>query len=244
METIEGNAMLELLAASGPDPDYADQLNLYGRFVGSWHIDNRIVDRETGAANAQVFPSKPPTIIVPFAAGGPSDAMSRILGERMRASLGQSIIVENVAGAGGSIGVGRAMSGRIVSVEPETATVNDGKTTIRRTRVTLLTERGLQQFILEDAENLQFADAGLRDKVGQALIAIQGNRAREARIRDTRMQHDVGPRQPRQAGAGADVDAAGRSHACGQRNDGVAGHQGAPGSASALAECVAECVAD
>jgi len=43
-------------------------------------------------------------------------------------------------------------------------------------RVTLLTDRGLQQFILEDAENLQFADAALRDKVGQALIAIQGNR--------------------------------------------------------------------
>jgi hypothetical protein len=47
--------------------------------------------------------------------------------------------------------------------------------------VTLLTERGLQQFILEDAENLQFADAALRDKVGQALMAIQGNRAKEAR---------------------------------------------------------------
>jgi len=60
-------------------------------------------------ANAQVFPTKPLTIVVPFAAGGPSDAMSRILGERMKASLGQPIIVENVTGAAGSIGVGRAV---------------------------------------------------------------------------------------------------------------------------------------
>ena len=58
---------------------------------------------------------------------------------------------------------------------------HDGKATTKRTRVTLLTERGLQQFILEDAENLQFADPALRDKVGQALLAIQTNRAKEAR---------------------------------------------------------------
>jgi len=61
------------------------------------------------SAGAQVFPTKPLTIIVPFAAGGPSDAMSRILGERMKASLGQPLIVENVTGAAGSIGVGRAV---------------------------------------------------------------------------------------------------------------------------------------
>jgi hypothetical protein len=90
-------------------------------------------------------------------------------------------LLATLKGAQVSVGGGRAISGRIVSVEPETAVTNDGKTTIRRTRVTLLSDRGLQQFILEDAENLQFADAALRDKVGQALIAIQGNRAREAR---------------------------------------------------------------
>jgi tripartite-type tricarboxylate transporter receptor subunit TctC len=60
-------------------------------------------------AMAQVFPTKPVTIIVPFAAGGPSDAMSRILGERMRTPLGQPIVIENVTGAAGSIGVGRAV---------------------------------------------------------------------------------------------------------------------------------------
>ncbi len=63
----------------------------------------------SGHAGAQGYPSRPITIIVPFAAGGPSDAMSRVLGERMRASLGQNVLVENVTGAGGSIAVGRAV---------------------------------------------------------------------------------------------------------------------------------------
>ncbi len=86
-----------------------------------------------------------------------------------------------LTGAQISVGGGRAVSGRVVSVEPETVSLNDGKTTMRRTRVTLLTERGLQQFILEEAENLQFSDATLRDKIGQALLAIQANRAKDAR---------------------------------------------------------------
>ncbi|MEA2928081.1 MAG: putative tricarboxylic transport rane protein [Hyphomicrobiales bacterium] len=63
----------------------------------------------TGAAQAQSYPSRPITIIVPFSAGGPTDALARSLAERMRVSLGQSILIENVTGAGGSIGVGRAV---------------------------------------------------------------------------------------------------------------------------------------
>jgi tripartite-type tricarboxylate transporter receptor subunit TctC len=59
------------------------------------------------AAQAQSFPSKPITMIVPFAAGGPLDTMGRVLGERMRVSLGQPVINEIVTGAGGSIGFGR-----------------------------------------------------------------------------------------------------------------------------------------
>ncbi|MCA1457991.1 tripartite tricarboxylate transporter substrate binding protein BugD [Bradyrhizobium sp. BRP22] len=63
----------------------------------------------SGAAVAQTYPSHPITIIVPFSAGGPSDAMARILAERMKTSLGESLLIENVTGAGGSIGVGRAV---------------------------------------------------------------------------------------------------------------------------------------
>jgi tripartite-type tricarboxylate transporter receptor subunit TctC len=58
-------------------------------------------------ATAQSYPSRQITMIVPFAAGGPADTVARVMAERMRASLGQTVIIENVAGAGGSIGVGR-----------------------------------------------------------------------------------------------------------------------------------------
>jgi tripartite-type tricarboxylate transporter receptor subunit TctC len=60
-------------------------------------------------ALAETFPSHPITIVVPFSAGGPSDAMSRILADRMKLKLGEPILIENVTGAGGSIGVGRAL---------------------------------------------------------------------------------------------------------------------------------------
>jgi tripartite-type tricarboxylate transporter receptor subunit TctC len=58
---------------------------------------------------AQTYPSRPVTVIVPFAAGGPSDVLARVLGERMRAELNQTVIVENVSGAGGTLGVTRAV---------------------------------------------------------------------------------------------------------------------------------------
>jgi tripartite-type tricarboxylate transporter receptor subunit TctC len=56
---------------------------------------------------AQAYPTRPITIVVPFPAGGALDVFGRILAERMKASFGQTIIVENVAGANGSLGVGR-----------------------------------------------------------------------------------------------------------------------------------------
>ena len=68
----------------------------------------------TALATAQVYPSRPITMIVPFPAGGPLDASARVMAERMRASLGQPIVVENVAGASGSIG-----SGRIARAAPD-----------------------------------------------------------------------------------------------------------------------------
>jgi tripartite-type tricarboxylate transporter receptor subunit TctC len=62
-----------------------------------------------GFALADPFPAHPITIVVPFSAGGPSDAMARVLAERMKATLGEAILVENTTGAGGSIGVGRVV---------------------------------------------------------------------------------------------------------------------------------------
>jgi tripartite-type tricarboxylate transporter receptor subunit TctC len=60
-------------------------------------------------AVADTYPSRPITIIVPFAAGGATDVLARILAERMRVSLGQPLLVEDVTGAAGSIGVTRAV---------------------------------------------------------------------------------------------------------------------------------------
>ena len=60
-------------------------------------------------ADAQTYPSRPITMVVPFSAGGPTDTIARIMAERMRVSLGQMVIVENVTGAAGTIGVGRVV---------------------------------------------------------------------------------------------------------------------------------------
>jgi tripartite-type tricarboxylate transporter receptor subunit TctC len=60
-----------------------------------------------GNARADNFPSRPVTVIVPFAAGGPSDALTRIVAQRMQAALGKTLLIENATGAGGSIGIGR-----------------------------------------------------------------------------------------------------------------------------------------
>jgi tripartite-type tricarboxylate transporter receptor subunit TctC len=59
------------------------------------------------SAVAQTYPSRPITLIVPYPAGGPTDTIARILAERMQPILGQPVVIENVTGAGGSIGVGR-----------------------------------------------------------------------------------------------------------------------------------------
>jgi tripartite-type tricarboxylate transporter receptor subunit TctC len=58
-------------------------------------------------ADAQTYPSRPITMVVPYSAGGPTDTIARLMADRMRGPLGQMVIVENVTGAAGTIGVGR-----------------------------------------------------------------------------------------------------------------------------------------
>ena len=71
-------------------------------------------------SSAQNFPTRPVTLVVPFSAGGPTDTIARIMAERMAKSLGQTVVVENVTGAGGNIAVGRvvraAPDGYLVSI--------------------------------------------------------------------------------------------------------------------------------
>ena len=69
-------------------------------------------------ASAQDFPKRPITMVVPFAPGGPTDTVARVTAESMGRILGQTIVVENVAGAGGTIG-----SNRVVRADPDGHTI-------------------------------------------------------------------------------------------------------------------------
>jgi hypothetical protein len=72
-------------------------------------------------AAAQGYPAKAITVVVPFSAGGPTDTLARIMGERMRKCLGQPVLVDNTTGAGGSIGVAK-----VVRAPPDGYTVSIG----------------------------------------------------------------------------------------------------------------------
>ncbi len=100
-----------------------------------------------GSATAQVYPSRPITIVVPFAAGGPTDTIGRLLAERTRSSLGQTVIVENATGAGGTIGVGRA-----ARAAPDGYTISLGQNGSHV--VTGATYTNLQYDLLQDFEPL------------------------------------------------------------------------------------------
>jgi tripartite-type tricarboxylate transporter receptor subunit TctC len=71
------------------------------------------------SATAQTYPSHPITMIVPYPPGGPTDTLGRIFAERMRTSLGEPVIIENVGGAGGTIGVAR-----VARAAPDGYTIN------------------------------------------------------------------------------------------------------------------------
>jgi len=86
-----------------------------------WSLVAAIAAACITSAAAQPYPARPITLIVPFGAGGPVDTLARILSEPMRVSLGQPVIIENVTGASGTIGVGRA-----VRAAPDGYTVSIG----------------------------------------------------------------------------------------------------------------------
>jgi tripartite-type tricarboxylate transporter receptor subunit TctC len=67
-----------------------------------------------GTALAQNYPTKPPTMVIPFAAGGPTDVLGRVVAQRMGEVLGQQVVVENITGAGGTTG-----SKRVADAQPD-----------------------------------------------------------------------------------------------------------------------------
>src|SRR5436309_6036140 len=76
----------------------------------------------SAAAHAQTYPSRSITLVVPFPPGGSTDVVARIMAERMRPLLGQPVVIENVGGAGGSIGVGR-----VARAAPDGYTIDIGQ---------------------------------------------------------------------------------------------------------------------
>src|SRR5882672_5592137 len=75
-----------------------------------------------GIAAAQSFPTRPVTLVVPFPPGGSTDTAARIIGERMRQPLGQTVVIENAGGASGSIALGR-----IARANPDGYTIDIGQ---------------------------------------------------------------------------------------------------------------------
>src|SRR6185369_14594548 len=73
------------------------------------------------ASHAQSYPARAITVVVPFPAGGPSDVVARIVTEHMGRTLGQTLVIENVGGAGGTLG-----SGRVAAAEPDGYTLLAG----------------------------------------------------------------------------------------------------------------------
>ncbi len=73
-------------------------------------------------ANAQSYPSRPVSMIAPFPAGGPADSIARVIAEPMREALGQPVVIENVPGAGGNLGIGR-----LARAEPDGYTIGIGQ---------------------------------------------------------------------------------------------------------------------
>jgi tripartite-type tricarboxylate transporter receptor subunit TctC len=86
------------------------------------------------AATAQDYPTRSITIVVPFPAGGPTDALARVLAERMKAALGQSVIVENPTGAAGTIGTDASRVPRRMATRSSSATGRRTSSTARPTR--------------------------------------------------------------------------------------------------------------
>ena len=111
-------------------------------------------------ALADTFPSRPITLVVPFPPGGSTDIAARIMAERMRGPLGQSVIVENVGGAGGSIGVRRVARGT-----PDGYTIDIGQWDTHVGSIIYKLEYDLQK---------DFAPIGLISTNPQLMIATKG----------------------------------------------------------------------
>src|SRR3954469_17040020 len=114
----------------------------------------------SAGVQAQTYPSRSITLVVPFPPGGSTDVAARIMADRMRPLLGQSVIIENVGGAGGSIGVGR-----VARASPDGYTIDIGQWDTHVGAVIYPINFDLQK---------DFAPLGLLSVNPQLLIARKG----------------------------------------------------------------------
>ena len=119
----------------------------------------------SGAPAAAQYPDKPITVVVPFAAGGPTDVVTRLLGDHMSRTLGQTIIVENVGGAGGTIGMTRA-----AQATPDGYTIAVGNTGTQSAAPALYPN-------LKYDPARSFAQIGITNFTPQAIVAKKSTRA-------------------------------------------------------------------
>ncbi len=101
--------------------DPIHRTRLLARLALAFSCSAALLAGGTGTASAQAFPAHSLSIVVPFSAGGPTDTIARIVAERVGRALGQTVVVENTTGAGGSIGVGK-----VVRSTPDGYTISIG----------------------------------------------------------------------------------------------------------------------
>src|SRR5262245_43602060 len=123
----------------------------------------------TSAPAGAQYPAKPITIIVPFAAGGPTDVVARIVGDHMSRTLGQPIIVENVGGAGGTIGMTRA-----AQAHPDGYTIAVGNLGTQSAAPALYPS-------LKYDPAKSFAQIGVTNFTAQVIVAKNATAARDLR---------------------------------------------------------------
>lgn len=148
-----------------------------------------------GAASAQDYPTRPITLIVPFAAGGPSDAIARLIGQPMSTALGQQVVIESAAGAGGTLG-----AARVARAEP------DGYTVLIH-HVALAAGASLYDNLAYDTATA-FVPLGLINRGPMVLLTRQDFEAADAAALLARMKESGGEVTVGHAGVGSN------SHLC------------------------------
>lgn len=139
-------------------------------------------------ASAQTYPSRPITVVVPFAAGGPVDVVARVLADPMRKSLGQTVVVDNTTGAGGSIGVGR-----VARAAPDGYTVSIGHWS---THVVNGAVYSLQYDLLKDLEPVAMIGANPMLIVGKAAMPAPNLKEMIAWVKANQERVNVGTAGP------------------------------------------------